>query len=402
MGFEFNKNRQLITGYITTNKILFFLIYCLFLFIPVAKSPSIIAGVSALAIWFLSGKFIKDRRKWLGQKWILPVLAFLILPWAGLLWTEDPRVGIKFAKSSYLWFFPLMIASIDSNGTTKKESLLKAFLIGLSFTALLSIMQFLGVLPKKNGLPIGLLSGLAHGTLSLFLVFGILIMSFYFKNVTTKRAKLLTLMLLVFYCIDLSVVQGRTGLLAFILLSPIIMYNLLDTRHILFIVLASISILVFFAASPTVRKRMDLIKTDIEQYSKGNPDTSIGARFYMWKFSKEIIIEHPIIGAGTGGFKILWKTNKPDKISHYFNTPHNTFLSVASSFGLIGLVPLIWLFITLFRFGLYNQNNIMGFSVLIFSLVFFVGSFTNTLVAGFTNTAWVASFLAFHGSVDNE
>ena len=359
MKFKFNKNKQLTIGYVTTNKLLFFLIYCLFLFIPVAKSPSIVAGISALAIWFLSGKFIKDRKKWLGQKWILPVLAFLILPWAGLLWTEDPGVGINFAKSSYVWFFPLMIASIDLSGTIKKESLLNAFLIGLSFTALLSIMQFLGVIPKKNGLPIGLLSGLAHGTLSLFLVFGILIVSFYFKNATTRRAKLLTITLLVFYCIDLSVVQGRTGLLAFILLYPIIMYNLLGTKHILFIILASICILVFFAASPTVRERMNLIKTDIEQYSKDNPDTSIGARFYMWKFSKDIIVKHPIIGAGTGGFKILWKTNKPDKISHYFNTPHNTFLYVASSFGLIGIVPLIWLFITLFKFGLYNQNNII-------------------------------------------
>ena len=401
MKFSFKKNRQLTVEYITTNKLLFFFTYCLFLFIPVAKSPSIVAGISALAIWFLSGKFIKDRKKWLGQKWILPVLAFLILPWAGLLWTEDPGVGINFAKSSYVWFFPLMIASIDLSGTIKKESLLNAFLIGLSFTALLSIMQFLGVIPKKNGLPIGLLSGLAHGTLSLFLVFGILIVSFYFKNATTRRAKLLTITLLVFYCIDLSVVQGRTGLLAFILLYPIIMYNLLGTKHILFIILASICILVFFAASPTVRERMNLIKTDIEQYSKDNPDTSIGARFYMWKFSKDIIVKHPIIGAGTGGFKILWKTNKPDKISHYFNTPHNTFLYVASSFGLIGIVPLIWLFITLFKFGLYNQNNIIGFSVLIFSLIFFVGSFTNTLIAGFTNTAWVVTFIAFHGSVDN-
>ncbi len=402
MKFNLNKNRRLSIGCITTNKLRFFFTYCLFLFIPVAKSPSIVAGISALAIWFLSGEFIKNRRKWLEQKWILPVLAFLSLPWAGLFWTEDLRVGINFAKSSYVWFFPLMIASIDSRGTTKKESLLKAFLIGLSFTALLSIMQFLGVLPKKNGLPIGLLTGLAHGTLSLFLVFGILIVSFYFKNATTKRAKFLALTLLVFYCVDLSVVQGRTGLLAFILLCPIITYNLLGTKHILFVMLASIFILVFFAASPTVRERMNLIKTDIEQYLKDNPDTSIGARFYMWKFSKDIIVEHPIIGAGTGGFKILWKTNKPDEIGHYFNTPHNTFLYVASSFGLIGLVPLIWLFITLFKFGLYNRNDLMGFSVLIFSLVFFVGSFTNTLIAGFTNTAWVATFIAFHGSVDNE
>ena len=402
MKFSFKKNRQLTVEYITTNKLLFFFTYCLFLFIPVAKSPSIIAGISALAVWFLSGKFIKDRKKWLEQKWILPVLAFLILPWAGLLWTEDPGVGINFAKSSYVWFFPPMIASIHFNGTIKKESLLRAFLVGLSFTALLSVVQFLGVLPKKNGLPIGLLSGLAHGTLSLFLVFGILIVSFYFKNATTTRAKLLTLTLLVFYCVDLSLVQGRTGLLAFILLSPIISYNLLGTKHILFIILASISILVFLAASPTVRERINLIKTDIEQYSNDNPDTSIGARFYMWKFSKDIVIEHPVIGAGTGGFKVLWKTGKPDEISHYFNTPHNTFLYVASSFGLIGLVPLTWLFITLFRFGLYNRNNIVGFSVLIFSLVFFVGSFTNTLISGFTNTAWITAFLAFHGVVDNE
>ncbi|MGD2079954.1 MAG: hypothetical protein PVJ36_02335, partial [Nitrospirota bacterium] len=84
---------------------LMFYSFCGFFFlIPLATSPAVIAGLFTISIWIISGKFIRDR-EWLRKKWTLPVIAFMFLPWVGLLYTEDLQTGLGFAKKSYYWLY---------------------------------------------------------------------------------------------------------------------------------------------------------------------------------------------------------------------------------------------------------------------------------------------------------
>jgi hypothetical protein len=79
----------------------------LFFFIPFATSPALISGAIALAIWIFSGVAFRDSDRWLKQKWTIPVLIFMLLPWAGLLWTNDNAEGLNFAKKATTVFMPL-------------------------------------------------------------------------------------------------------------------------------------------------------------------------------------------------------------------------------------------------------------------------------------------------------
>ena len=46
--------------------------------------------------------------------------------------------------------------------------------------------------------------------------------------------------------------------------------------------------------------------------------------------------------------------------------PHNIFLYMATNFGILGLLSMLWLF--------YIRNNLVGFSILAFTLITFIGN----------------------------
>lgn len=392
MGLLKNKN-------ITIETLMFWGFLGTFFFIPVAKSPFIILGILTLSIWVLSGQFIRDSYR-LFKHWkvLMPVVLFLVIPWTGLLYTEDINYGLNFARSSYHWLYVFAIFIIASKDY-KSEYWLRAFLAGLAFTAILVLFQVLKLIPMRyEGMPTGLLSGgTSHGLLSLFLAFGILVLSFYFKKASTRKVKILVILLILLYFIALSMGLGRNGQLVFIILSPMIIYNLIGRKHLVWVMLGTVLAVVILGMSPIVQERFKEGINDIKQYSEGNVNTSLGLRFYMWKVAKDLFLESPVIGTGTGGFGIAWKKQKLRADVFNFDDPHNTFFYMLSCYGIIGLGSLIWYLFIMLKSGWRERDNIIGFSVLSLSLVFLIGSLTSSLIVGASNTAWVSVFTGLIG-----
>jgi O-antigen ligase len=206
---------------------------------------------------------------------------------------------------------------------------------------------------------------------------------------------------MVIYFIDLSiVVYGRTGYIAFILTSPLIIYNMIGKKSFLLTITISIMAIVILFMSPTVQKRMNLAKESFIASTKGDTDSSLGWRIEMWKMSYDLFLENPLTGTGSTGFKSEWERNKPHENADNFATPHNTFIYIASGYGLPGIITIIWLFIVLFRSGWRGRNNIIGFSILSFSLIFFIGSLANTMIMGSVKTAWATVFIGLQGALN--
>jgi hypothetical protein len=107
----------------------------MFFLIPLGTSPFLFAGVITVLLWIYSGKFIKDYRLWLNEKWVLPLLAFIALHWIGLLYTNDLKTGLGFASKTYYWLFAFAISSIRFHGYSPK-TLTNSFLAGLSLAAI--------------------------------------------------------------------------------------------------------------------------------------------------------------------------------------------------------------------------------------------------------------------------
>jgi O-antigen ligase len=311
----------------------------------------------------------------------------MLLPWAGLLWTNDVNMGLDFATKSYYWLFAFAIASLSFQSP---ETFIKAFLSGLTFTAALSLIQFTGLIPMWKGYPGGFMSHINH---SLFIVFGLLLLAFYFRKVHNKKVKIFIILLMLLYFLNLIVGYGRAGYLAFLISSPLIIYKIVGRRHIIkaawvIILFIGISIL-----SPTVKMRIDQAVTDIKQYDTGNPNTSIGLRFYMWEGAIKIFLKNPVLGVGTGGYQKAindYEALGLQPLHINFSQPHNSFLYMASSFGIIGIISLLWLFTVFLKKGWRARNDIVGFSVLSFGMVLIIGSFTDTQILSFATAKMFA------------
>jgi O-antigen ligase len=98
-----------------------------------------------------------------------------------------------------------------------------------------------------------------------------------------------------------------------------------------------------------VKERIDIAKNDIQLYTEGNSDTSIGNRFELWKGSVVIFKEHPVFGVGVDKYRDALHDLSQRKIitevASWFAHSHNEFLFNAARLGLFGLIALLALYL---------------------------------------------------------
>jgi O-antigen ligase len=80
------------------------------------------------------------------------------------------------------------------------------------------------------------------------------------------------------------------------------------------------------------------------EYSLSIADSSVGKRLEMWRAAWRLFLNHPLLGVGTGAYKV--KTNvliKTGQVAPFISTydhPHNDYLDTLASRGLLGLAVL--------------------------------------------------------------
>ncbi|MBM4140567.1 MAG: O-antigen ligase family protein [Nitrospira sp.] len=355
----------------------------MFFFLPIATSPTVICGVFVLGVWVISGKFLRDITTWQNSKIILPVMILIVLPWTGLMYTPLPDDGFPVAVKTHYWLYAIAIVPVIAL-QRQPDLIIKMFLLGLSLNSAISILQFAGFVPLKKGLATGLLGGSsAHIAYSLLLTTGILIASFYFLKAQSKRERLLYISAMIQYFATIGFTGGRSGYVALIVLSPFIVYNIIGQRHRVKIVIVSILAVSFLFSFPVVQSRFLKAKEDIVLYTQGNVNTSIGLRFHMWEIALSEIKKNPILGTGTAGFKKSWELHKKDPSLPFYDHPHNSFLYMMVSFGIVGLVAFCTLLFVMLKRGWKCRDSALGFSVFAFTTVFIIGSLTDTQVLPF-------------------
>lgn len=374
----------------------------LFFSVPLATSPTVICGAFVLLVWLLSGKFLEDISSWTHSGMMIPVGLLIVLPWVGLIYTPVPDDGFPVALKTHYWLYAFALSSLLT-ARRNADFLLRMFLAGLSFNSAVSILQYVGIVPLKKGVATGLLGGSsAWIAFSLLLTTGILVASFYFFTSRSKKERAVYACLMLLYFFVLGFTGGRSGYIALIVLSPVIAYNLVGQRHIVKILVISILAVSFLFTSPVVRSRFEKAKEDINQYQQGNVNTSLGLRYYMWKIALLETKSHPFLGVGTAGFKKSWEVYKKDDLSlppSVFH-PHSSFLYMLVSFGISGLVAFCWLLSIMLKKGWKERQSALGFAVLAFTLVFIIGSFTDTEVIVFTTSVALTLFVGLAGAID--
>lgn len=374
----------------------------LFFSVPLATSPTVICGAFVLLVWLLSGRFLKDISGWTHSGMMIPVCMLIVLPWVGLIYTPVPDDGFPIALKTHYWLYAFALSSLL---TVRRSAdfLLRMFLAGLSLNSAVSILQYVGIVPLKKGVATGLLGGSsAWIAFSLLLTTGILVTSFYFFKSGSKKERALYACLMLLYFFVLGFTGGRSGYIALIVLSPVIAYNLVGQRHIVKILVISILAVSFLFTSPVVRSRFVKAEEDISQYQQGNVNTSLGLRFYMWKMALSEIKSHPFLGVGTAGFKKSWEVYKKDDPSFPPSVfhPHNSFLYMMLSYGILGLVSFCWLLFIMLKKGWNNRESAPGFASFAFTAVFIIGSLTDTEVIVFATAVAIPLFTGISAAID--
>jgi hypothetical protein len=100
-----------------------------FLTMPTGTSPPLILGMLGVLVWLISGMAFRSGAL-IKERWLWPVIPFIVLPWIGLLYTPDPwGFGMDYARKSYYWLFCLALASLPFV-RFQPRWLVNAFLLG--------------------------------------------------------------------------------------------------------------------------------------------------------------------------------------------------------------------------------------------------------------------------------
>ncbi len=366
----------------------------MFFSLPLATSPTVICGAFILVIWIFSGKFVTSIRAFYKSDLMLPVSIIVIVPWIGLLYSPVPSYGLPIALKTHYWLYAIALAALPYK-EQQPDLLIRMFLAGLSVNSVISVLQFTGILSLKKGLATGLLGGSSpHITYSLLLTTGILLASFCILKSESRKESLLYASLMLQYLFTIGYVGGRSGYISLIILSPFVVYNILGQKHIIKIIAVSVIAASLLFISPVIRSRFIQAKEDIVHYREGNSNTSIGLRFQMWGIAVSEIKKNPLIGIGTGGFRKSWERYKEDPSLPFHDHPHNSFLHMMVSYGIVGFAAFCYLLFLLLKKGWKGRHSTLGFSVFAFTAVFIIGSLSDTQVLTF---ATATAFSLFAG-----
>ncbi len=323
----------------------------------------------------------------------MPALILCVLPWLSLFVHEDLNLGLAKLGLSYYW----ILAFVTFLAASQMPILpwLRAFLCGVFIAFCYAMIHMAGWLTTGSK-P----SALGNSILfSQFLATAIVLLSILYKHDSHRSRKRLYLIGMCLFFLGLMLGEGRSGILAVVVLFPLIFTNILKQKNrakIIAMCLIASSILVM---SPMVRSRIQAGVNDLQLFQKNETQTSLGYRFDMWSTAWNVFLENPIIGAGPSGFRHAWVNHPRSAEAAAFLEPHNAFLFYASSYGVIGLAALIWLYAALVWTGWANRQSLEGAVVFVFAVIGVLGSFTNTMVMGTASHALFMLFIGLQGGL---
>ena len=267
---------------------------------------------------------------------------------------EDMLTGL--GKAARLMFIPLLIIVFQDASTRRRAWY--GFIGAMLLTLVLSYLLWLGLLPQG-----GIIRGNAanptifklHITHNLFMAFPAFACAVQARYAATSRWRSIwaALALLATFNV-LFMVQGRTGHLVLLALLVYIGVAWLRWKGVAF-TLAAIGVLAaltYALPSSTLHQRAALA---YHEFSAAQPDvaattsSSVGQRLEFYRNTLEIVQQHPLLGAGTGGFRQAYADQVRDTGRIATHNPHNEYLMVAAQLGLVGLLLLLALFAVQWR-----------------------------------------------------
>jgi O-antigen ligase len=351
-----------------------------------------IFGFLFLMVYLASG-YSRDWRKVVARVWFWPLVALVAINFIGMLWTQDLTRGIALLVKLKWVLFTLAGATLPWQ---RKHFILlvKLFLAGITVNALIGGLQVLHLYPWR--VPVAEDGPLGYSDrifLSMTLTSAILWIAYDLKNKVVLSRRF-NIALLVIFFLQLMTAGGRSGQLSFVLLMPFALWILYPGRWRLWAMSLGLVGIIGLSLSPHVQSRIQEAKLDLQKYQSGDAETSIGLRLVFWEGALLMIKDHPIIGVGTGDYKMeMARLHQlhliPDTPNPEFaetTDPHNSYLAYFASLGLTGLLIFLWFLWKVTEEAWQHRNQAVAWFKLTYMGIFLLGSLTSTLIWGFHNS----------------
>jgi O-antigen ligase len=336
--------------------------------------------VLSIFFWIvlLSGIYSADTTGWLN--WVRIKLPYLFLPiaFAGIKWLDTKRFTAILVAFAVI--MTVSTASSMSYYITNFEGINNSFLWGHAIPVPFSHIRF-----------------------SLMLAFAVFVWFHLFRNkmyVFAEWEKYVQIIAGILCFIALHILSVRSGLVA---VYSGILYLVLRFIFIKKNVLLGLSLLGIFIAIPilsynfipTIKNKVEYMKYDLAQYQKGEVnDYSDVMRLVSMQVGLEVAKQNLAIGVGAGD---LNNEVKAYYVAHYPQVtkdinrklPHNQFIWVLASLGIIGLV----LFLFAFFFPLFQNGNYKMSLFVILHIILFTSFFTEHTLEEQIGTGFYLIFL---------
>lgn len=125
----------------------------------------------------------------------------------------------------------------------------------------------------------------------------------------------------------------------------------------------ALAVLIYSVPQFGVQQRVHEAIQNVTLYSQGSSDTSVGARFEMWKGASQLFMAKPLLGWGKENYQAamadLVAQGKASPLVLPFGHPHNELLNNAAKKGIVGILALLFLYfvpLRLFAPGLRAES----------------------------------------------
>ncbi|ABB24658.1 hypothetical protein Plut_1804 [Pelodictyon luteolum DSM 273] len=377
----------------------------LFILLGFALPFSVAAGNILVALFLvlllIGGVRREDWTRVRHSPVVLAVSGFFVLHLIGLLWTEDMPVGLHVvAKAAYLLLIPIFMLGVKPEHMRRY---LWAFLAAMVVQAIWSYGIWLQLLPTGTfGGPEDPVMFMGRITYSPFLAIAVYLS--LALGVLERGAgwgkKLFTLSLGVFLAVDLFLTQGRAGHVAFFVVAVIAVFQYFSGRRWVAGLVSLVMVAGLFTAAYTFsdafKGRLGQAVSDSNGYEMTN-STSVGTRITFVLNSMEIFKEHPLIGVGTGDFRVEYArmNERMSPAMPATHNPHDMYALEMVQFGVLGLAALLWILYLQVSFARKSNNPLQRNVGVALPLIYGVIMFSDSYLFGHFSTLLFVYLSAF-------
>ena len=355
-----------------------FLLISMLFFIPISptlKSIFVIVSLIAIVLTPIHRKKIVFS---FSQPWGKATVLFFLLSLIACAWSAaDFHTKLIFIdKYSKLLYLPLF--AIGFSNPKVRTLGMYAFLTAMLLTCVLSIYKDLMV---QEGLSSSEPGQIFHNHIvtSFMMAFSAYLSCIMAIKHRGKASFLFGLLALLFSYQLLFINTGRAGYVLYFILMTMLIIQYLPLKYIFAGILSFCALFTLFSyQSHVVSKEFHQVVFELKSYQNGQKSSRIGYRIMFHSYAKQLFLERPWLGQGTGGFSVAVKRHHLFPDFNNLLDPHSQYWLVASEFGLVGLVALIYFFATLLKASFeLNEMRPMMLGLLV---SFFIANLSDSLL----------------------